>query len=212
MAGAGEVLPRLDDGWAVDVNPDYRAPLLFVTVGGDHHPFDRLMRWVEDWLVEEGTRVRCVVQSGPARPPVGAESSAYLDHQEVLALMAEARAVVSSGGPATLSEARRLGHRPVAVPRLASLDEVVDDHQRSFTSRLHNLGLVVQAETEVDFRLAVSAALDAPKIVPSANPAPSAAIARVGALIDTTSQLGSSRRRFRRVNGQDRQLSQHSPS
>jgi UDP-N-acetylglucosamine transferase subunit ALG13 len=194
------------------VNPDYRAPLLFVTVGGDHHPFDRLMRWVEDWLVDEGSRVRCIVQSGPAQPPIGADSMAYLDHEDLLALMAEARAVVSSGGPATLSEARRLGHRPVAVPRLAAFDEVVDDHQRSFTRRLHNLGLVVQAETEIDFRLAVSAALDTPKIVPSASPAPSAAIARVGALIDTTSQLGSSRRRLRRASARDRQLSQHLPS
>lgn len=194
------------------MSADYRTPLLLVTVGGDHHPFDRLMRWVEDWLVDEGDRVRCVVQSGPARPPANAESLPYLDHQDLLALMSEARAVVSSGGPATLSEARRLGHRPVAVPRLATLGEVVDDHQRSFTRRLHELGLVVQAEREADFRLAVSAALDAPRIVPTASPAPTAAIARVGELIDTTSRLGIGRRRFHRESRRAGQLTHHSSS
>jgi UDP-N-acetylglucosamine transferase subunit ALG13 len=194
------------------VSGDFHTPLLFVTVGGDHHPFDRLMRWVEDWLVDDGQGVRCVVQSGPARPPANAESLPYLDHQDLLSLMSDARAVVSSGGPATLTEARRLGHRPVAVPRLASLDEVVDDHQRSFTRRLHELGLVVQAENEVDFRLAVSAALDAPRVVPTASPAPTAAIARVGELIDMTSRLGTGRRRFRREARRAGQLTQHSSS
>lgn len=191
---------------------DYQAPLLLVTVGGDHHPFDRLMRWIENWLLEEGTHVRCVVQSGPARPPAGAESLPYLDHDDLIALMAEARAVVSSGGPATLSEARRLGHRPVAVPRLAALGEVVDDHQRAFTRRLHDLGLVVAVESEADFRTAIQAALDAPRVVPTATSAPTAAIARVGELIDLTSQLGASRSRPRRLSRRAERLTQHSPS
>lgn len=165
----------------------YRAPLVVVTVGGDHHPFNRLMDWVEDWLLDEGDRVRCFVQHGPSRAPIGATSQPYVGHRDLLALMSDARAVVSSGGPATLSEARFLGHRPVAIPRLAKYGEVVDDHQLTFTSRLQNLGYVVQAQTEAEFREAVAKAIDTPRLMPPPiDPAKIAAISRVGTLIDAT--------------------------
>lgn len=194
------------------MTPGYQKPLVVVTVGGDDHPFERLMHWVENWLVDEGERAHCVVQHGTARAPVGADSRPFIDHQDLLDLMSEARAVVSSGGPATLSEARSLGHRPVTVPRLASLNEVVDDHQRGFTRRLHDLGLVVQVENETDFRVALAAAIDAPRVVPSASDAPSESIERVGQLIDTTFHLGTPRGRFHRLTRREGPLSQHSPS
>jgi UDP-N-acetylglucosamine transferase subunit ALG13 len=178
------------------VKPGYNKSLLLVTVGGDHHPFDRLMRWVEDWLVDEGDRVRCVVQHGPARPPAGTEATPYIPYDQMRALMAEARAVVSSGGPATLAEARQLGHRPVAVPRLTALGEAVDDHQRAFTTRLHDLGYVLQAETEAAFRMALDTALDTPRIAPAIGElAPVTTITRIGELIEATA---SNSRRSRR--------------
>jgi UDP-N-acetylglucosamine transferase subunit ALG13 len=91
--------------------------------------------------------------------------------------------VVSSGGPSTLLEARRLGHRPIVVPRWTSLGEHVDDHQRAFAGRLHDAGIAVRAETETEFRVALSVALDAPRVVVTATE-DRPAIARVGALID----------------------------
>ena len=30
--------------------PPGHAPLVFVTVGTDHHPFDRLIHWMDRWL------------------------------------------------------------------------------------------------------------------------------------------------------------------
>jgi UDP-N-acetylglucosamine transferase subunit ALG13 len=162
-----------------------RQPLVIVTVGGDHHPFERLMRWVENWLLDEQPDVRCFVQYGAARLPHGAEGAAYLDHQELLDLINDARAVVSSGGPATLSEARLAGHRPLAVPRLSALGEVVDDHQRSFTQRLHERGAIVQVEDEQTFRAAIASAIDAPRLIPTARTSPES-VRLVGKLIDAT--------------------------
>lgn len=49
------------------MNTGFNKPLVVVTVGGDHHPFNRLMSWIETWLLDEGDRVRCVVQHGSAR-------------------------------------------------------------------------------------------------------------------------------------------------
>lgn len=163
----------------------FTAPLLLVTVGGDHHPFDRLMGWVDDLLVDEANGIRCVVQYGSATsPPRGAECVDYLDHHALLDLMNSARAVVSSGGPSTLLEARRLGHRPIVVPRWSSLGEHVDDHQRAFAGRLHDAGIAVRVETEPEFRAAVHSALDAPRLVVESKGDVPVGIARAGSIID----------------------------
>jgi UDP-N-acetylglucosamine transferase subunit ALG13 len=173
------------------VNPGYKAPLVLVTVGGDQHPFNRLMDWVESWVADEGDRVRCVVQHGHARPPAGAECFDFLDHDTLLDLMNEARAVVSSGGPTTLSEASRLGHRPVTVPRQSALGEHVDDHQRVFTRHLHDSGIIVRVEDESSFRSAVAAAMDAPRLVNGNDGAATKLIVnRVGELIDGAAARG----------------------
>lgn len=166
----------------------YNAPLVLVTVGGDHHPFERLMAWVQNMVDTEGDRIRWVVQYGSASaPPVGAEAMDYLDHHDLLDLMNQARAVVTSGGPSTLLEARTLGHRPIVVPRWSSLGEHVDDHQRAFASRMHEAGIAVRVETEVEFRRAVEVAIDAPRIVVDAN-AERPAVARAGSLIDAAAR------------------------
>jgi UDP-N-acetylglucosamine transferase subunit ALG13 len=178
---------------------EYHAPLVLITVGGDQHPFDRLMDWVEAWLADERDRVRCVVQHGHARPPVGAEAYDFLDHDTLLSYMDAARAVVSSGGPATLSEAARLGHRPVTVPRRSDLGEHVDDHQHVFTRRLHEAGIVVRVEDEATFRSAVAAAIDAPRVVRGDSlSATGLTVTRVGQLIDHTALHGVELRRTAR--------------
>lgn len=123
-----------------------RLPLVFVTVGGDHHPFDRLMRWMDGWLADHAGACRCVVQHATAEPPRGAAGSAFLSHEELQRLIRASAVVVSSGGPATLSECLQAGVRPIVVPRLSGLREAVDDHQRDFCRRMARLGLSMVAE------------------------------------------------------------------
>jgi UDP-N-acetylglucosamine transferase subunit ALG13 len=165
-------------------------PLILVTVGGDHHPFDRLLGWLDRWLADGGAEhATVVVQHGPARPPRFGRPVDYLGYEELQQLIASADVVVSSGGPATLTEVRRAGLRPVAVPRRADLGEVVDDHQQIFVERLDALGLVVAVTEEDRLRAVLDAAVADPSWLRShpadgePRPAP-AAVARVGGLID----------------------------
>ena len=37
-------------------------PFVFVTVGTDHHPFDRLVQWADEWTTRTG--IACLVQTG----------------------------------------------------------------------------------------------------------------------------------------------------
>jgi UDP-N-acetylglucosamine transferase subunit ALG13 len=134
------------------VTSNLQRPLLLVTVGTDHHPFDRLVRWVDAWLGRAaGNPLRCLVQTGTSAPPAGqAAWTAYLEHARLEAAMAEAVAVVCHGGPGTILGARQAGAVPIVVPRQQRLGEHVDDHQVRFARRLAAEGSVHLAESEPD--------------------------------------------------------------
>jgi UDP-N-acetylglucosamine transferase subunit ALG13 len=135
------------------------SSLVFVTVGTDHHPFDRLVGWVDAWLPDG---VQCVVQHGASAPPRRAEGVGYLDHGALTALLDEAAVVVCHGGPTTITESRRHGRRPIVVPRDPALGEHVDDHQQRFCARMEAKGLITTAADENTFRTLLDRALEAP--------------------------------------------------
>ncbi|WP_081416550.1 sulfotransferase [Arthrobacter castelli] len=124
-------------------------PLIVVTVGSDHHPFDRLIGWIDRWLSNGAKdRVDCVVQYGTARPPKHGIPMAYLPHDELMRLMHHADAVVVQGGPMSVVESVRTGKLPIAVPRIGRLGEVVDDHQVTFCRVIGAKGGLLLAEDE----------------------------------------------------------------
>jgi UDP-N-acetylglucosamine transferase subunit ALG13 len=131
---------------------DDEKPLLLVTVGTDHHPFDRLVRWAGAWLDAHPGRLRCLMQTGTSAPATGATDwQAYLEYDALQAAMASAAAVVCHGGPGTILGARHMGAVPIVVPRQHRLGEHVDDHQVAFARRLADQGGDIHlAETEAD--------------------------------------------------------------
>jgi UDP-N-acetylglucosamine transferase subunit ALG13 len=130
------------------------GPLLLVTVGTDHHPFDRLVGWAGAWLAANPGRLRCLMQTGTSAPPGGSGPvawQAYLEHDALQAAMASAAAVVCHGGPGTILGARHRGAVPIVVPRRHRLGEHVDDHQVAFARRLAATGGEIHlAETEAE--------------------------------------------------------------
>jgi UDP-N-acetylglucosamine transferase subunit ALG13 len=137
-----------------------QTALVLVVVGTDHHPFDRLMRWVDACAAEPiGAGVRWTVQRGTSRPPGRVDSREYLSHGELEIAMSDASAVVCHGGPGTITDARSAGHVPIVVPRTRALGEHVDDHQQRFARRLADAGQIVLATDEDSFRRRLAEAL-----------------------------------------------------
>lgn len=122
-----------------------------VTLGTDHHPFARLVAWVDAWASDHPDAV-CVVQHGPAPAPRHAEGHPVLDPALIPELMGRARIVVGHAGPGTVLDARAAGRHPVIVPRLARLGEVVDDHQVSFGRWMDERGQATCVEDEIELR------------------------------------------------------------
>jgi UDP-N-acetylglucosamine transferase subunit ALG13 len=126
---------------------DRPGPRFVVTVGTDHHPFDRLIGWVNDWLVAHPEQAAdFFVQSGAATVVPAAASVKFLDTVALSRALDEADVMICHGGPGAISDAWRRGQVPIAVPRLRKLGEVVDDHQVDFCRKLANTGKIRIAE------------------------------------------------------------------
>ena len=122
---------------------------VLVTVGTDHHRFDRLIGWVDHWA-EAHPDAAVLVQHGTADPPAHGTAVVMLGYDELVAEMAASDVVIAQGGPAPIMDARSVGQRPLVVPRLGRFDEVVDDHQVAFTDWMASKELVWLAADEAE--------------------------------------------------------------
>lgn len=143
---------------------------VFVTVGTDHHPFDRMVDWVESWLAQGSSGVDCFIQYGSSKAPSLAGGSPLVSRGEMERRLAGADAVVCHGGPGTILDSLRSGTKPIVLPRRAELGEHVDDHQRRFARRLRAAGFIEVAETAEELATLLDRALDgAPEFRPPAR-------------------------------------------
>lgn len=74
----------------------------------------------------------------------------FMAFEEMVNTMARADSVVCHAGVGTIMTALQNGHTPVVIPRQASHDEHVDDHQMEIASRFAERGLVRCVTTETD--------------------------------------------------------------
>lgn len=126
---------------------------IVVSVGTDHHRFDRLMDWVdlslESWRSDPPPR--CLVQHGASRAPTHADAVGRMPRELLLEHYRRAQVVVVQGGPGSILDAREVGKVPLAVPRDPALREVVDSHQAAFSAVMAQHGNAVVVENWEDF-------------------------------------------------------------
>lgn len=159
-------------------------PLVLAVVGTDHHPFDRLVGWMDDWA-RRHPDVRCLVQHGKSRPPVACAGVDYLPHARLQEEIARASVVVSHGGPATITDVRRTGLVPLVLPRDPARVEHVDSHQQRFAAVLAERGMVRVVDTAAELDAAIAAAIRLPRPRTSLEgPEARAAAMRLAGLVD----------------------------
>ena len=102
----GPVYPILEGrtGDASAPAPPEQGGTVFVTVGTDHHPFDRLVGWA-DALAAEGPALDVFVQRGTTDVDLDVASEQWIEPDELEQRMAQADVVVCHGGPSTIVEA-----------------------------------------------------------------------------------------------------------
>jgi UDP-N-acetylglucosamine transferase subunit ALG13 len=117
--------------------------MIFVTVGTNEAPFDRLLRAVARLPSVEPL----VVQTGAsAVRPAAATCFEQLPFDDLSEYVRRARVVVMHAGVGSVLVALSNGKRPLVLPRLERFGEAVDDHQLTFARRFAEAGLVTLVE------------------------------------------------------------------
>ncbi|MBU4495555.1 MAG: hypothetical protein KJ874_09670 [Acidobacteria bacterium] len=131
--------------------------MIFVTVGTDHHPFDRLIQAVDVFAEILGSGEEVFVQRGSSGVvPLFCSSEPFLSFDDLMIRTARARIVVCHGGPGSIMPAIYLNKVPVVWPREKKYREAVDDHQLDFSARLALKGLILRVMSAEELESAVS--------------------------------------------------------
>jgi UDP-N-acetylglucosamine transferase subunit ALG13 len=117
--------------------------MIFVTVGTNEAPFDRLLLALDGIGADE----ELVVQHGSSSVhPQGATCMKWVPYENLAELIRQARAIVAHAGVGSILTVLANGKRPIVVPRLHRFGEAVDDHQLAFARRLEQAALVTLVE------------------------------------------------------------------
>lgn len=118
--------------------------MIFATVGTHEDPFDRLLVELDRLKGAGHLDDNVVVQSGYSIfRPQHCVAESLMRFPRVQALMAEARIVITHGGPASIMQALAHGKVPIVVPRQSAFGEHVDDHQVRFARKIADRVVVV---------------------------------------------------------------------
>ncbi len=123
---------------------------IVVLSGTEPQAFQRLTSWTDSWLAaRQNSAIEVIVQHGTARPLAAVDSTDWLLRDELSAELAASPIIVGSVDLELVRQARSLGRRIVAVPRLTSEDETERDQQR-LGRGLANHGHLLLAESEAE--------------------------------------------------------------
>ena len=117
--------------------------MIFVTLGSQKFPFNRLLEAV-DRLWEEGRlREPVFAQTGCSDyQPKHYPYQPFLDRDAFSKKMDQADIVITHGGTGAIIGAVKKGKKVIAVPRLARYGEHVDDHQLQLIEQFRELNLI----------------------------------------------------------------------
>ena len=117
--------------------------MVFVTLGSQKFPFDRLLRAVDELIASGELTDEVFAQTGYSTyEPQHYAYSAFLDREEFAAHEAAADIVITHGGTGAIIGAVKQGKKVIAVPRLAQYGEHVDDHQRQLIDQFREQNLI----------------------------------------------------------------------
>ena len=135
--------------------------MIFVTVGTNEAPFDRLVERFDRVERDEHVIIQCGASSiRPAR----AECVDFISFTELVEHVRAARIVVTHAGVGSVAVALANGKHPIVVPRLARFGEAVDDHQLAFARRFAATGQVRLVEDLEELPAALEETGDAAEV------------------------------------------------
>ena len=107
--------------------------MIFVTVGTHEQPFNRLIECIDSLVGEGKIKEEVFIQTGYSTyEPKFCKWKKMLPYQDMINYVAEARIIITHGGPSSFIMPLQIGKIPIVVPRQKQYGEHVNDHQVEF--------------------------------------------------------------------------------
>lgn len=111
--------------------------MIFVTVGTHEQPFDRLVKKIDELKRDGIIQEEVIIQTGfSTYEPKYCRWSKLIPYSEMIKNVADARIVITHGGPASFILPLQVGKIPIVVPRQSQFAEHINDHQVEFTKNV----------------------------------------------------------------------------
>lgn len=122
--------------------------MIFVTVGTHEQPFDRLVQKIDELKRDGVIKEEVIIQTGfSTYEPEYCQWSKLIPYQQMVKNVAEARIVITHGGPASFIMPLQIGKTPIVVPRQRRFNEHVNDHQVDFCRNVaQRMGTIILVE------------------------------------------------------------------
>ena len=122
--------------------------MIFVTVGTHEQAFNRLVQKIDE-LKKDGTiQDDVIIQTGfSTYEPKYCQWSKLIPYQQMIKNVADARIVITHGGPSSFIMPLQVGKTPIVVPRRREFNEHVNNHQVSFSRAVaQRIGTIIVVE------------------------------------------------------------------
>ena len=130
--------------------------MIFVTVGTEKFPFDRLLKIIDEAIVRKEINECVFAQIGSSRYlPQNYPYIRMLDFNELVKYIKEARIVVCHAGEGTISLCSNSDKIPVIFPRDYHFKEHLDDHQMQYARKLKELNVLLVSYNKKDLLNAI---------------------------------------------------------
>lgn len=113
--------------------------MIFVTVGTHEQPFNRLVKCVDELKRDGIINEDVIVQTGFCTyEPKLCKWQKLFPYLDMEKYVADARIVITHGGPSSFIMPLQIGKIPIVVPRQKKFNEHVNNHQVEFAERVRD--------------------------------------------------------------------------
>lgn len=121
--------------------------MIFITVGTQKFQFNRLLKEVDRLIEENKITEEVFAQIGYSDyKPKNYMYKDFIDRDEFRNIMRKCQKVITHGGTGAIVSALKEGKKVIAIPRLKSFGEHVDDHQIQIVLEFKDIGFIEAVE------------------------------------------------------------------
>lgn len=134
--------------------------MIFVTVGTQDVPFDRLLKAVEKQIKNGNIKEEVIVQCGKTKfKSKNMKFINFLELEEFNKLIKKANLIICHGGVGSILDGLKNNKVVIACPRLAKYKEHNNDHQLEIINKFSNDGYIIPLKDPNKLDIALEQAL-----------------------------------------------------